>query len=81
MWRSGIMDGFPDRGTVVMPFPGYSAYAFAFDEEGPAYFFFLVHSKHPFPPVTGFSSSIPDSPRQVGGFSAITKPNGGCFLS
>jgi hypothetical protein len=56
------MDGFPDRSTVVMPFPGYTAYAFAFNEEGPADFFFPVHSKHPFPPVTGFSSSIPDYP-------------------
>jgi hypothetical protein len=32
----------------------------AFDKEGPADFFFLVHFKHPIPPATGFLSSIPD---------------------
>jgi hypothetical protein len=57
---AGIMDGFSHRVTVVVPFLGYAAYALAFDEEGPADFFFLVHSKHPIPPATGFSPSIPD---------------------
>jgi hypothetical protein len=55
-----------------MTFPGDTAYAFTFDKEGPADLFSLVHFKHPFPPVTGFPSSIPDSPCRVGGFSTIT---------
>jgi hypothetical protein len=64
MCRSAIMDGFPDPDTVVVPFSGYAAYTFAFNKKGPAGFFFLVHPKHLFPPVIGFSSNIPNSPCQ-----------------
>jgi hypothetical protein len=42
--------------------------AFAFDVEGPANLLFLVHFKHPSPPVSEVSSSIPDSPDQAGVF-------------
>ena len=74
--RAGVPDGRPDRAPVMMPLPGDLAYTFAFDVEGPANLLFLVHVKHLFPPVTGFSPSIPDSPVQVGGFSTATLPSG-----
>jgi hypothetical protein len=56
----------------MVSFPGDLAYTFAFNEEGPSDLLFLVHFKHPFPPVTGFLSSIPDSTGLVGVFSPIT---------
>jgi hypothetical protein len=56
----------------MVPLPGNPAYAFTIDKEGSANLFFLVHFKHPFPPVTGFLSSIPDSTGLVGVFSPIT---------
>jgi len=74
--RTCIPDGRPDRAPVMVPLPGNLAYTLAFDEEGPANLLFLVHFKHLFPPVTGFPSSIPDSPGLVGVFSTITLPSG-----
>jgi hypothetical protein len=60
----------------MAPLPGDLPYTFAFYEEGPANLFFLVHVKHPFPPISEVSSSIPDSPDPVGVFSTITLPSG-----
>ena len=62
----------PDRAPVMVPLPGNLPYTLAFNEEGPSDLLFLVHFKHPFPPVTGFLSSIPDSTGPVGVFSPIT---------
>jgi len=74
--RTGIPDGRPDRAPVVVTLPSDLAYTLAFDEEGPANLFFLVHVKHLFPPISEVSSSIPDSPGPVGVFSPVTLPSG-----
>ena len=70
--RTGISDSRPDCTPVMVPLPGNLPYTLAFNEEGPSDLLFLVHFKHPFPPVTGFLSSIPDSTGPVGVFSPIT---------
>jgi hypothetical protein len=70
--RTGIPNCCPNRTPVMMPLPGDLSYTIAFNEESPANLLFLVHFKHPFPPVTGFLSSIPDSTGPVGVFSPIT---------
>ncbi|MGR3296188.1 MAG: hypothetical protein ACUZ8A_08190 [Candidatus Bathyanammoxibius sp.] len=75
--RTGIPGSHrPDRVVVVVTLPRHLAYTFAFDQEGPANLFFLVHVKHLFPPVSEVSSSIPDYPDPVDGFSTVTLPSG-----
>ena len=74
--RTGIPDGRPDRAPVVVTLLRDLSYTLAFDEEDPANLFFLIHVKHLFPPVSEVSSSIPDSPDPVGGFSTVTLPSG-----
>jgi hypothetical protein len=63
-----IPDSRPDSAPAVTAFPGNLAYTFSFNEEGPSNMLFLVHFKHPFPPISEVSFSIPDSPDQVGVF-------------
>jgi hypothetical protein len=70
--RTGIPNGCSDRAPVMVTFPSNLTYTFTFNEKGPANLLSLVHFKHPFPPVTGFLSSIPDSIGLVGAFSPIT---------
>jgi len=54
MGGTAVPDGRPDSAPAVSLLPGYPAYTFPFNEEGPAYLLFLVHFKHPFPPVSVF---------------------------
>jgi len=74
--RTSIPDGCSDCTPVMVTLPGNLAYTFAFNEEGPANLFFLVHVKHSFPPVSEVSSSLPDFPDPVGVFSPVTLPSG-----
>ena len=78
--RAGITKSLADCPPVMMPFSGDAANALALDEVSPADLLYPVHFQHPFPPVAGFPSSLPESQFRRVGFPPSHTFRGGCLL-